>query len=168
MHACTVTWNSFAGCQLLGLSSEKGLLNSIGTVSPNWNIKWCSCAHLFLCLLTRHHHSHMLTNCHHKMQPCWVPMTWQCLLVHPCDLLFGITPEYSMAQAEKCSAKKKCLQYTGGCCQLMSLSKVFPRFFLYASSLMPFDFCKHRLAGLTFVFAKNISKLMVWREQERN
>ena len=124
-HAYTVMWNSFAGCQLLGLSSEKGLLNSIGTASPNWNIKWCPCAHLYLCLLTMHHHSHMLTSCHHKMQPCWAPMTWQCLLVHPCDLLFGITPEYSMAQAEKCSAKKKIAFNTRGCFQLMSLSKVF-------------------------------------------
>ena len=31
-HAYTVMWNSFAGSQQLGLSSDKGLLNSIGTV----------------------------------------------------------------------------------------------------------------------------------------
>lgn len=110
----------------------------------------------------------MLTNCHRKMQPCWAPMTWQCLLVHPCDLLFGITPEYSMAQAEKCSAKKM-PSIQEDAVNLCHFPKYFTWFFLYyASSLMPFDFCKHRLAGLTFVFAKNISKLMVWREQERN
>ena len=67
-------------------------------------------------------------------------MTWQCLLVHPCDLLFGITPEYSMAQAEKCSAKKELPSIEEDAVNLCHFPRYLTWFFLYASSLMPFHF----------------------------